>query len=329
MLIPEKLKKGDEIRIVSPAQSMAIVSDDNIKLAKKKLESYGFKITFSKNCREEDLLHSSSIQSRVDDLHEAFTDKNVKAILTSIGGFNSNQLLSSLDFNLIKNNLKILCGYSDITVLANAITTKTGLVTYSGPHFSTFAMQQESEYNEKYFKKCLMEERGFILESSETWSDDLWFVDQDKRDLKKNKGLQILNEGEAEGKIIGGNLCSFNLLSGTEFMPDLTGAVVFLEDDDMVGEDFAREFDRNLQSLIQQRSFNKVRGIIFGRFQVSSKMNLEKIKYIINTKKELRDIPIVIDANFGHTNPIFTFPIGGIVKVMAQKGNVELKILKH
>jgi len=180
-IIPEKLKRGDEIRVVAPAMSLSVVSDENIKLAKDKLEAEGFKVTFSKNCREKDIFNSSTIQSRVDDLHEAFADKNVKAIITAIGGFNSNHILKYLDFELIKNNPKILCGYSDINLLSNAIFTKTGLITYSGPHFSTFAMKQESEYNEEYFKKCLVEDtvngEGLVLKSSETWSDDAWFLD--------------------------------------------------------------------------------------------------------------------------------------------------------
>ena len=152
MIIPPKLKQGDEIRIIAPARSLSLLSEDLIRLAKENFEKQGFKITFSKNCKESDIFMSSSIKSRVEDIHEAFADKNVKAIFTVIGGFNSNQLLKYLDYDLIMNNPKILCGYSDITVLANAITAKTGLVTYSGLHFSTFGMKKEFEYNFEYFR---------------------------------------------------------------------------------------------------------------------------------------------------------------------------------
>ncbi len=333
MIIPEKLKKGDEIRVVAPAQSLSLVSEENISLAKEKLEKEGFVVTFSKNCRELDVLNSSSIQSRVDDLHEAFVDKKVKAILTAIGGFNSNQLLKHLDFDLIKNNPKILYGYSDITALSNAIFAKTGLVTYSGPHFSTFAMKQESEYNEEYFKKCLVEgiesDDGFILEPSETWSEDLWFLDQNKRDIKKNDGVKVLRNGKAEGVILGGNLGTFTLLTGTEFMPDLAGSILFIEDEGSLGSGFAVDFDRNLQALTMQKGFEKIKGLVIGRFPKNSEMNLEKIKHIINTKKELENIPIVYNANFGHTNPIFTFPIGGTMQMTVKGKGVELKILKY
>src|SRR3989344_2289098 len=132
-MVPNKLKQGDEIRIISPARSMSIISQDVRNIAKGRLEKLGFKVTFSKNIEESDEFNSSSIISRVDDIHEAFSNKNIKAVLTTIGGFNSNQLLKYLDYDLIKSNPKILCGYSDITSLQNAVYAKTGLVTYSGP----------------------------------------------------------------------------------------------------------------------------------------------------------------------------------------------------
>jgi muramoyltetrapeptide carboxypeptidase LdcA involved in peptidoglycan recycling len=102
-------------------------------------------------------MSSSSVSARLEDLHSTFADKKVKAILTVIGGFNSNQLLSYLDYGLIKNNPKIFCGYSNITALQHAIYSETGLITYSGPHFSTFAMEQGFEYALVYFKKMFFE----------------------------------------------------------------------------------------------------------------------------------------------------------------------------
>jgi muramoyltetrapeptide carboxypeptidase LdcA involved in peptidoglycan recycling len=328
MIIPQKLKPGDEIRIIAPSRSLSLCSKELIKLAKENFEKQEFKITFSKNCRELDIFVSSSMKSRVEDIHEAFRDKNVKAIFTVIGGFNSNQLLKYLDYNLIKNNPKILCGYSDITALANAITAKTDLITYSGLHFSTWAMKKKFEYNLEYFKKCLIDENEFIVEPSKTWSDDAWYKDQENRKIEKNEGFIILNQGEAEGTIFGGNLCTLNLLQGTEFMPDISNSILFIEDDDMAGNNFGVEFDRNLQSLIHQPNFNKVRGIIIGRFQKNTDMNLEKLKYIIKTKEELKNLPIVANVNFGHTNPIITFPIGGTAKLKVNN-KIELTILKH
>jgi len=327
-IIPSKLKKGDEIRVIAPSRSLSLVTEETIKLAKEKLEQQGYKVTFSKNCRESDMFKSSSIKSRVSDLHQAFKDKKVKAILTVIGGFNSNELLPYIDYKLIKNNPKILCGYSDITALSNAITAKTGLVTYSGLHFSTWAMKKGFEYNLDYFNKCLVEDKKYTVESSELWSDDAWYRDQENRNFENNEGYVVINKGEAEGNILGGNLCTLNLLQGTEFMPNLSNSILFLEDDDMAGSFFGVEFNRNLQSLIHQPNFKKVKGIVFGRFQKKAEMTIEKLKYIIQTKKELKSIPIIANADFGHSNPFITFPIGGTVK-MSTKGKAKIEILKH
>ncbi len=328
-IIPEKLKVGDEIRIIAPARSLALLKEEFIELAKENFEKQGFKITFSKNCREIDMFNSSSIQSRVEDIHEAFRDKNVKAIFTVIGGFNSNQILKHLDYDLIKNNPKILCGYSDITALANAITAKTGLVTYSGLHFSTFAMQKEFDYNLEYFKKCLISENKFEVLSSKTWTDDAWYLDQNNRNIIQNEDFWILNEGEVEGIILGGNLCTLNLLQGTEFMPDISNSILFIEDDDMPGSGFDVEFERNLQSLIDQPNFEKVKGLVIGRFQKKAEMNIEKLKYIINTKEKLKNIAIIANVDFGHTNPLITFPIGGTCKLSVKNNCTKLEIIKH
>ncbi|NQU78969.1 LD-carboxypeptidase [Candidatus Woesearchaeota archaeon] len=327
-MFPPKLKQGDEIRVIAPARSLSLLSEENVQLAKENFEKQGFKITFSKNCKESDVFMSSSIKSRVEDIHEAFADKNVKAIFTVIGGYNSNQLLKYLDYELIKNNPKILCGYSDITALANAITSKTGLVTYSGLHFSTWAMKKEFEYNLYYFKKCLIDKDEFIVEASKTWSDDVWFNNQDNRKIEKNEGFVIINKGEAEGKIIGGNLCTFNLLQGTEFMPDISNSILFLEECYSGEQEFAAEFDRLLQSINHQPNFDKVTGLVIGRFQKESEMTIEKLGHIIKTKKELDNIPIIANADFGHTNPLITFPIGGYAKLKVDD-KVELKILEH
>lgn len=329
MIIPPKLKQGDEIRVIAPARSLSIISHDVLDIAIKRLEKEGFKITFSENCRETDMFASSSIKSRLDDLHKAFSDKKVKAIFAIIGGFNANQILSYIDYELIKKNPKIFCGYSDITVLANAITAKTDLVTYSGLNFSTFGMKKEFDYNMKYFEKCLVEKEDYEIKASKTWTDDTWFLNQDDRHPIINEGYTIINKGLSEGIIFGGNLCTFNLLQGTEFMPDISNSILFIEDDDLAGNDFASSFDRDLQSLIHQLNFDKVKGIVIGRFQKKSNMDLEKLKYIIKTKKELKNIPVIANVDFGHTNPMITFPIGGTAKLMANNSEIELSILKH
>ena len=328
MIIPPKLQPGDEIRVIAPSRSLSILSEGLIDYAKEKIEQQGFSLTFSKNCREINLFHSSSVLSRVEDLHAAFLDEQVKAIFTVIGGYNSNQLLQHLNYDLISSHPKILCGYSDITALTHAISAKTGLVTYSGPHFSTWGMHKAFEYNLEYFKKSLMQESPFAVQPSETWSDDAWYLDQENRNIFPNEGFKVIYPGAATGRIWGGNLCTFNLLQGTEFMPDLTDAILFLEDDDLAGNNFAREFDRNLQSLIHQPDFHKVKGLVIGRFQQAAEMDWDKLQFILGTQETLRHIPILANVDFGHTNPMITFPIGGTASLEIGE-NVRLKILTH
>jgi muramoyltetrapeptide carboxypeptidase len=325
-IYPTKLVAGDEVRIIAPSRSMAIISQESREIANKRFEELGLKLTFGKHVEEKDDFLSSSIESRIEDFHEAFVDKNVKAILTVIGGFNCNQLLRYIDWELIKNNPKIFCGYSDITALNNVIFAKTGLVTYSGPHYSTFGQELYFDYTLEYFKKCLMSKEAFEVMPGENWSDDRWYMDQKDRKLIKNNGFLIINEGEASGTIIGANLCTLNLLQGTEYMPSLKNSILFIEDDETSQ---AVEFDRNLQSLIHLPEFGGVRGIVIGRFQNVSKTPNNLLIQIIKNKKELDNLPVIADVDFGHTDPKITFPVGGEVNFWAKENKVKLEILKH
>lgn len=129
------------------------------------------------------------------------------------------------------------------------------------------------------------------------------------------------------GKIIGGNLCTLNLLQGTEYMPDISNSILFIEDDEMAGKLFLVEFDRDLVSLIQQPGFETVKGIVIGRCQKSSEMTREKWVKLIKSKPELENIPVIADCDFGHTTPIITFPMGGRAKLVAKDGKIELNII--
>jgi muramoyltetrapeptide carboxypeptidase LdcA involved in peptidoglycan recycling len=328
-IFPEKLKMGDEVRVIAPSRSMALISEETRAVAGKRFLDLGLKLSFGKNVEEKNDFLSSSVVSRVEDFHAAFADKNVKAILTVLGGYNSNQILEYLDWNLLAKNPKIFCGYSDITVLNNAILAKTGLVTFYGPHYSTFGQRLYFDYTLDYFKKCLMEKEPFEVKPSESWSDDLWFLDQKKRELIKNDGWKTINEGEAVGTIVGGNLGTFSLLRGTEYFPKLENAVLFLEDDEGAGALTDLDFERNLQALVQMPDFSGVRGIVIGRFQKKSAVAPERLAKIIRSKKELSGLPVVADFDFGHTDPKFTFPVGGEAVLLAREGRVQLKIEKH
>lgn len=310
-MIPHKLKNGDEIRVIAPSRSLAIIYKDVYEKALAYLTNAGYKVTFSKNAWElDDFSKSSSVKSRVEDLHAAFADKNVKAILTCIGGFNVNQILSHIDYDLIKTNPKILCGYSDITALLCAVYAKTGLTTYHGPHFSTFGFEAQREYTTESFNLCTESASPFAVTPSQ------------------NHSYSVIQEGECEGALIGGNLCTLNLLQGTEFMPSLEDKILFLEDDNLVGKYFPMEFDRNLQSLLHCKGAEKIKGIIFGKFQEGSEIDESAIKKIIKGKVNSH-IPVVFGVDFGHVLPITTLPIGGTAKLSAKVNDVKLDIIEH
>ena len=309
MLAP-KLNQGDEIRVIAPSRSLAIVRDEIFNKALFDLKNQGFYVTFSKHSREKDDWNSSSIQSRVEDIHEAFLDNNVKAILTAIGGFNVNQILEHIDYSIIRQHPKILCGYSDITALLSAVYAKTGLVTYHGAHFSTFGFEIESEDTKKSFFDCVMKEENLTLKPSQNANE-----------------YTVIQQGTCAGTIIGGNLCTLNLLQGTQFMPQADDIVLFLEDDNIMGDYFIFEFDRNFQSLLQAYGTKRIKGVVFGRFDDSCHMNADVVRRIIADKLP-KDIPVMFGVDFGHVFPMITFPIGGKVKIEATS-NPLIRIIEH
>lgn len=326
-MIPRKLKSGDHIRIIAPSKSFAILTKRGIvDVAEKRLSSLGLEVSYGDHIMESDGLASSSVESRVSDLNDAFRDKNIDGILTAIGGFNSNQILRQIDYKTIKANPKIFCGYSDITALSNAIFAKTGMVTYSGPHFSSFGMQKGFEDTLKSFKECLFTDKPYDIKTSVEWSNDKWYLDQKNRKFLKNKGPIVISKGEAEGRIIGGNLCTLSLLQGTEFMPNLKDSILFIEDDYETREVV---FDRMLQSLLQQPEAEGIKGVVIGRFEKASEISDSAIKRMIKTKKELEGIPVAANVDFGHTTPMITFPIGGKAEIVLTKDNVRIKITEH
>ena len=327
MIYPKRLSFGDEVRVVALARSLKLISKNVCSIANERFKRLGLKLSFGKHVNEFDDFYSTSIESRIEDLHNAFKDSNVKAIITVIGGFNSNQLLEFIDWNLVKSNPKIFCGFSDTTVLNNAILAKTGLVSYYGPHYSTFGQKRYFDYTLENFIKAMMKDNQYEILPSNMWSDDLWFKNQDSRKLIKNRGFFAINEGECEGTIIGGNLTALASLKGTEYFPNIKNTVLFIEDDEEI---LPQHFDRLLCSLIQIPQFEEIKGIVIGRLQNASKMSLEKLEKIIKTKQQLSKIPVVVNVDFGHTDPKTTFPIGGQVYLkVSKKTKSKILITKH
>ena len=320
---PSRLQPGGGVRVIAPSRSLALIDVETRAIASERFERLGLELTFGAHVEICDEFVSSPIEHRVSDLHDAFADETVDAVLTVIGGYNANQLLPFIDWDLIAANPKVFCGYSDITALTCAMWAKTGLVTFSGPHYSTFGMRQHFEQTLRWFEAAVMNASPIGIEPAATWSDDAWYLDQQGRRIENNDGHWILTEGSAEGHLLGGNLCTLNLLNGTEYMPDLAGAIVFVEDD---AESKPHTFDRNLTSLTQQPSFEKVRGLLIGRFQRNAEMTRSKLEAILRNNPKLGDIPILANVDFGHTDPMLTLPVGGHIAVQAERGSSRIDV---
>lgn len=311
-IVPAPLQPGDHLRVIAPSTTLGIVSETNRADATRRLEALGFSVSFGQHVDDVDLLSSASVPKRLADLHEAFADSSVDGILTAIGGYNANDLLRHIDFDLIAAHPKVLCGFSDITALTSAITARTGLITFSGQHYSTFAMQQHFDQSLDWFTSVVMERSPTVLSAAPTWSDDEWYLDQNDRRIEPSEGHWILSNGESVGVIAGGNLCTLNLLHGTEWMPDLADAILFVEDD---LESHPATFARDLVSLSHQPGFDQIAALIIGRFQRASNMDRATLAGIVASLGLPRSTPVVANVDVGHTDPMATIPIGGHARV--------------
>lgn len=322
-IIPNKLQKGDKIMIVAPSRGLKLIGADCRQIAEERFKQMGLEVAFADNTTDDkwNKFGTGSVEERAADIMQAFKDKSVKAIFTVIGGFNSNQILAYLDYEVIRQNPKIICGFSDITALLDAINARTGLEVYYGPHYSSIGMKKGCEYTLDYLQKMLFSDDEIEIKASEEWSDDLWFLDQENREFIKNEGFWNIHDGCAEGTIVGGNLCTFNLLLGTPYRPEFPQDTILMIED--AGETTDVVFDRNLQALCHQPDFKNVKGLVIGRFQKGSKMDRETLEFIINNKTELKNIPVIANVDYGHTTPIITIPLGGYARM--QNGRLFIK----
>ncbi|WP_374285228.1 S66 peptidase family protein [Lactococcus sp.] len=339
-IFPEKLKAGDEIRVISPSSSLLRTGTFQDKLlAKERIEALGFKVSFSEHILENDLLESSSIQSRLADFHAAFSDKNVKAILCTIGGFNSNELLPFIDWKIVKDNPKIFCGFSDITVLHQAIFAHTGLVTYYGPGYIAFLMNDLQEFQTKQWLKAVSAdnsscrlnevseianqgedkaEDSYFLQASDFFTSDEWYLPEKPRHFLKNE-WKIYSAGTAHGISFGGNLNTMMLVTGTSSQVRLRKPVAFLENAEQ--EDFY-DWDRELAHFLQL--YPDLSALVIGRFPKEAQMTDEILRFILDKHPRLQDIPVIYDVDFGHTQPIFTFPLGADVEISTAPLSIQI-----
>jgi muramoyltetrapeptide carboxypeptidase LdcA involved in peptidoglycan recycling len=276
----------------------------------------GLKVSFGRWVRECSEHLTASPDHRLEDAHAAFADPSVKAVLAVSGGIGALQILDGFDYALVAAHPKILCGYSDVSYLANAIFTRSGVTACYGPNFTSFMMRQGADYTLAGFRQYLFHDAPFDLRPAERWSDDAWHKDQVNRTFHPNEGWWCIQPGEAEGTIIGGSYWVLNMLQGTKFFPSLRQAVLFLEHP-TEGKATLMSLDAGLRALSLQPEFPQVRGIVLGRFAQNGGVTQANLTAMIRQISALHRLPVLANCDFGHTTPVATLPIGGRCRLRA------------
>ena len=303
MIIPKKLNIGDTIGIVAPSNPIIGENIEEIMKAKEIVEKNGFKIKFAKNLFANTNGYSATPMEKAQDINEMFRDNEVKMIWCAKGGNNSNSIFEYLDYELIKNNPKIICGYSDITSITNIIYEKTGLVTFSSTNFKTIATD-ETDYSYNEVKK------RFIMGSLEIGNPEEEYI--------------TINEGQADGKLIGGNLSLIKGLVSGKYKIDFTNKILFLEE---LGLESSPELvSNNLYFMKQNDVFEKIEGIWLGNYEHESGYTLEQI--LIDTIGNDYIKPIIKSNNFGHIETKTVIPIGTKAKINT-KEKEKIKLIER
>jgi|SRR3989338_539161 len=327
-ILPPRLNKNKLIGVIAPADPVAgVCPDGTIKRGYEYLKNKGFSVTEGRSVKLLTQKHTAGTASfRVNDIHDLIKRKDVGCIMAFWGGFNTNQLLDKLDYDLIKQNPKIFIGYSDVTALTTAITTKTGLVTFSGPAVISFAKPEPFEYTWNYFEKmCINPQDELSIEASHDYADDLYFLreDDDHRIKKNNDGIKVFALGKATGEILVGNLQTLLLLHGTEYLPDITGKILFIEEDET---STPAHVDRFIYQCKQLGWFNKIAGLVIGRFTEQSSFSPEdSLEDILKEHLSGAKFPIFCNVDFGHSDPLITIPNGGVATIDSEKTQISFQ----
>ena len=284
-LRPQKLKIGDTIGVVAPSSPIIGNNIEELNKAKEIVEKSGFKVKYSKNIFSNTNGYSSTAKEKAEDINEMFADKEVKMIWCAKGGNNSNSTFEYLDYELIKKNPKIICGYSDITSITNMITEKTGLVTFSGTNFKTIATD-ETDFS---YKQAI---NRFVNGSLELGTENEEYI--------------TIQEGKTSGELIGGNLSLIRGMVAGKYSLDFTDKILFLEE--LGFETDPAGTSNNLYYMKQNGVFDKIKGLWIGNYEHESGISLEKI--ITDVLEGEYKFPIIKSNNFGHIERKIAIPIG-------------------
>ncbi len=295
-MLANKLKKGDTIGVVCPSDKVNNEDIPEIKEAERLLKERGYNVVFGKNVYKNTTGYGATAKEKAEDINEMYANKNINAIMSLKGGFNSNSVYEYLDLNTIKSNNKIICGYSDSTSYINYIHEKTGNIGFIGPNFKSLNAPDTNYY--------LLDEMLKRLENN--------YYDLARDDSE----FKMIKEGQAVGELVGGNL---SLTTGLIDEIDFKNKILFLEEFSF--ESPSAMVSNYLYRLRQKGIFNKVSGIWLGNYE--GDVAIEKI--LMDTIEDMNlNIPIIKSDNFGHIERKITIPLG----VKAEIKDVKIKLVE-
>lgn len=303
-LFPPALKKNGTIGIISPASPQRDMSrlDKGIRY----LEDLGYSVALGKYSTSHFGGYlAGTDEERLSDLHAMFSDPKIDAIFCSRGGYGSARLLAELDTALIKKNPKIFVGFSDITSLQLALWKKCGLVTFSGAMPSVDMADTFDTASEEQFWRVLTSRKPLGT-------------------LKQPWLMNTIQRGDAEGRLLGGNLSVVCSMFGTPYMPSLGGTILALED---VGEESYR-IDRMLTQLVYAAGTARPSGVAYGFWSQNSRPRgstaHRDVNEILAERTDISRGPIMTDLMYGHESTKFTLPFGVLTRLSSRTKRMSL-----
>lgn len=312
LLKPHRLAAGQTIGLIAPASTTE--DDDAIRLALETVESLGFRVRAGAHLFARHGYFAGRDAQRLADLHAMFADESVDAIFVLRGGWGSSRLLPGLDFDLIRHHPKVLLGYSDITSLLNPITALTGLVTFHGP----IGGQVFTAYTLDEWRRVLVEPQAPLIIGAPPPHEAA------PGQVERVNRLTTLVGGQAQGRLLGGNLTLLAHLAGTPYFPNLTDAILFLED---IGEQVYR-IDRMLTQLRLTGALTGVAGVVFGKFTdcrptYSSGRSLT-LEEVLGEWSQAIGAPALRGLMIGHVPDMTVLPLGCQAELDADAGTLTL-----
>jgi muramoyltetrapeptide carboxypeptidase len=300
-IIPARLKKGDTIGVVSPSSPVTQDFMGQFNKGIKFFEDHGFNVIVGDYVFSTALGYAATPQEKAYDINRMFLDPSIHAIVCTQGGNTANSSLPYLDWKVIHDHPKIFLGISDITVLLNAIHSQTGLVTFHGNDVMWGFGRKPEKYDEEEFLSRLM-----YAQIGE---------------IPPNHERKTIRKGVAEGKLLGGNLRCLLNLAGTHYFPDFKDGILFVEALDITPD----QCDYMFHHLKQIGIFDHIRAAVIGyvdglqRNQASIQME----DVLLNVTAESH-FPILKVNDYGHNCSNTILPVGGQVRIDANKQTIEI-----